>query len=182
MSAMPRKTHLFLLIGYLVLFLNGNLALAQDEDPFGDEAREVAADKGKAVASGAAKEGLDCPPLSEKICKEANTSLFLVSAGYLLVCLFLALLLNSIWASREPANPLVPFLVPLILFAIINAVLVGIDPMGSANLECCLASGVFRVTLFLGDSAVARALVLGALPCGVLYALILVIIRFFQNR
>jgi len=177
-----RKVVLFALLSCLACIFGSWDAQAQDDDPFGEETGKAVAGAGKDLASEAAKAGLNCPPLSEKICKEANKSLFFVCAGYLVVCLFLALLLNSFWAKRESGSPLIPFLVPLVLFAIINGVLVGVDPLGSTNLGCCLADGVFRVTLFLGDSAVARALVLGALPFGILYAIIVVIVRFIQNR
>lgn len=164
-------------------------ALAE-EDPFGPptpRAAPAGVDAGapQTISPSEARDVVPtsgCPNLSERVCQKANTSLLAMCGGYVLACFLLGLLMNSWWSRRGTSQPWVRFLVPLLVFSIVGGLLVGFDPLQSTNLKCCLGSATFRAVIFLGDSAPARAVVLGALPIACLYAVFVVVIGAVQRR
>jgi hypothetical protein len=163
---------------------------AAEEDPFApsDQPRQVDVFDGgptparEPAASPPVAPDSECPPLSERVCRQTNTSLLAMSGGYGLICLLLGVLLNSWWAKRGTSQPAVRFFVPLLAFATLGGLLVGFDPLRSTNLECCLGNATFRVFVILGDSPPARAVVLGAVPVAVLYAVIVTVAGAIQRH
>ncbi len=73
------------------------------------------------------------------------------------------------------------FMVPLVVGALLASCAVGFDPFASENYLCCIGDPVMRATLLLGESRVARALVLGTLPFSVLYVFIVFIVRALRR-
>ncbi|MFH1436761.1 MAG: hypothetical protein ABIJ56_13720 [Pseudomonadota bacterium] len=187
-----RKNHpesraaVVVLTAFVVLIASG-AAQGQTtaKDPFGeDTASEEAAhgtvDAGDVVEK--IKELSGCPPLSQKLCGKANVSLLLMCGGYVIVCLFLGLLAYFLWSKRGTGSAGLRFLVPMLVFSAAAGTLVGLDPLRPQNLACCLADGTFRTVLFLGDSAPARALVLGVLPLAVLFVIIVITANALHRR
>ena len=157
-----------------------------DDDPFapkGKAGKEASPAPVSPTTGGSVSDAsnLNCPPLSAKLCKGVTSSLLLVSGGYLLVCLLFGVIINAWWSRRSAGSEWGPFLAPMFLMATVNGILVGLDPLASANLKCCLANALFRTELLLGDTLPGRVFLLGVVPLIALYVLVILLMRWRQN-
>lgn len=168
---MTSSTLRLLMAAMLVLAATAPVAHAQEEDPFGESA-------GSAVPAAVSVDAVTaCAEVSSSICSKANTTFLTMCAGYVVVTLLICVLWTVLWSGRSPSGAGMKFAIPLVLGGVVAAVAVGFDPFASENYLCCVADSTFHATLFLGESRVARALVLGLLPFLVLYVIVVFVVK-----
>ena len=158
----------------LFLLLLGVPLLAWGQDPFaepgggGAGAPPSVAGDGLAGGAGLGELTEQCQHITSALCAKQNLPLLAIAAGYVLVCVLLASLLRAFWNKRGSGGPGFRFWVPLLLAATAAGLLAGFDPFHGRDLACCLSDPVFAAEVFLQDSSVGRAFLLGVIPAGVL--------------
>ena len=104
------------------------------------------------------------------------------SGGYVAVVVILCLIWRAVWNKKGFSSPFVRLLVPLLVASAGAGTLAGLDPIRGTDAACCLAHQTFKAQIFLQDSAVGRAFLLGALPAIVLYFIVVLIAGFARKR
>ena len=122
----------------------------------------------------------DCQVTSTR-CAKQNTGLFLTALAYVIVCVLLASIVRVVWNKRGTSGAGVRFFVPMLIAAAPAALLVGLDPARSHDLTCCLASGTFSAQIFLQDSSLGRAFLLGLLPAALLFLVVTMVVGFIKR-
>lgn len=110
-----------------------------------------------------------CGELQRESCDRAGRSFLIAAAAYALLCAIAALLLNRIFYRKGTFGQGLNILVPIVLGATAATLLMGLDPARDPNFIACLACTDYRSAILLSGLANwPRALVLGALPVGLL--------------
>lgn len=174
-------------VGMVVIamcFAAAQLAAAQGDDPFGEHTGAGGTSPTTGVTAAlphALTTAAACAEISSSICARANTNFLTMAGGYVAVALLLCVAWTILWSGRSPSGAGMKFMVPLVIGALVATCAVGFDPFASENYLCCIGDPVMRATLLLGESRVARALVLGTLPFSVLYVVIVFIVRALRR-
>ncbi len=109
--------------------------------------------------------------LTQEQCQTANSQAFFGVAGYTLGAMAVALVLFAVLHKKLVGGRAGRMVVAIALAAVLGGVLVGLDPARGDVFQRCLTQGELVRYIVLGEVPLARALVLGALPAGILTAL-----------
>ncbi len=158
-------------LGVLIGALAAAAPAAADPDPFAAPAGASPSPAGGVPAAGSALD-TTCGHITSALCSKQNTTMLLIAAGYVVLCVAGAALWRASWARRGHGSAAAQFLAPGVAGAAASGLLIWFDPARGDDLRCCLASAVFRGEIFFQESVAARAVVLGVLPAALLYTLV----------
>ena len=119
--------------------------------------------------------------LTDVDCRNSNGGLLAKSAGYVLLCVLLFSILRMAWNRRGTSSAGVRFILPLLFSGAAAGTLVGLDPLRSRLLTCCIANPDFVATVHFQDSEVARAVLFGVLPAMVVYLVVAVVEKLVKR-
>ncbi|MDP3277901.1 MAG: hypothetical protein Q8Q09_22140 [Deltaproteobacteria bacterium] len=109
--------------------------------------------------------------VNQQLCEAANRNMFISAAGYDAGALVVGLLVFFVMRRKLWGTFSVRMITAVLLAGLVGALLMGFDPVRADDLVRCLNSVDYRRYIWLQEANVARGLVLGLLPTGVLTAL-----------
>jgi len=119
-----------------------------------------------------------CGELQRESCDRAGRSFLIAAISYAVVCILLAILLNRILYKRATFGHAGNVVIPVLLFATIATLLMGLDPAKDPNFIACIECGEYREAILLsGLARWPRSVVLGAVPVGLLSLLAILLIN-----
>lgn len=124
----------------------------------------------------------ECQHVTKEVCQKSNTGLVATSVGYVLALVVIFTVLRRIWNRKATMSFGAGFLLSLTLAAGGAAALAAFDPVRGADVNCCLASGVFKAEILLQDATAGRAVLFGMLPASVLFMLVFFIERLLKRK